>query len=93
MTARGPRHSEVEFARRGQEIYDRVVRPSLRPEDDGKFVAIDIESGEYEMDADNYAAVSRLWGRIPDPQPWLMRVGERAAYRLGFGGSAGRAGQ
>src|SRR3989442_10407080 len=42
-----PGNSE-EFSRRGQEIYDRDVRPALRLEDEDKFVAIDIESGNYE---------------------------------------------
>ena len=84
MTVRGPRYEKGEFSRRGQAIFDRIVRPALRPEDDCKFVAIDIESGEYEMDADDHAAVKRLWERLPDPQPFLMRIGEPAAYRLGF---------
>jgi hypothetical protein len=89
MAARGPRYSKKEFARRGQELYDRVVRPKLRPEDDLKFVAIDIETGEFEIDSDNHAAVMRLWDRLPDPQPWLVRVGEPAAYRLGFRTASG----
>ena len=92
MAVRGPRYSKEEFARRGQELYDRVVRPRLRPEDDFKFVAIDIETGEYEIDGDNHTAVRRLWDRLPDPQPWLMRVGEPAAYRLGFRAAPGQPG-
>lgn len=83
MTARQPRYSREEFSRRGQEIYDRVVRPALRPGDEDKFVAIDIESGSYEMDADDYTAVDRLLKRLPDAQAWLMRVGHRAAHRFG----------
>jgi hypothetical protein len=66
MATRGPRYSREEFSRRGQEIYDRVVRPALRPEDADKFVAIDIESGSYEMDANDYTAVDRLLKRLPD---------------------------
>jgi hypothetical protein len=82
MTTRGPRYSKEEFARRGQEIYDRVVRPTLRPDDDGKFVAIDIESGEYEMEPDDHTAVNRLWHRLGDPQLWLLRIGSPAAHRI-----------
>jgi hypothetical protein len=83
MATRQPRYSKEEFARRGQEIYDRVIRPALRPEDDGKFVAIDIETGDYEMDQDDRTAVERLLRRRSDAQTWLERVGEPAAYRLG----------
>lgn len=83
MATRQPRYSREEFSRRGQEIYDRVVRPALQPGDEDKFVAIDIESGSYEMDADDYTAVDRLLERLPDAQAWLMRVGHRAAHRFG----------
>ena len=46
-------------ARRGQEAFDRHVKPKLRPEDDGKFVAVDIQSGSYEIDSDDYWATER----------------------------------
>ena len=36
-----------ELARLGAEVFDRNVRPALHPEDDGKFVAVDVVSGEY----------------------------------------------
>lgn len=81
--ATGPRYPKEEFARRGDEIYERDIRPHLKPGDKGKFVAIDIETGEYEIAADEMTACDRLWERLPDPQPWLVRVGERAAFRLG----------
>jgi hypothetical protein len=94
MTARKPLYSSEEFARRGQEIYDRDVRPALGPEDEDKFVAIDIQSGGYEIDRDDYAATERLLRRQPDAQIWLARVGQRAAYRIGAafarGGDAAR---
>ena len=54
-----------ELARLGGNIFDRQVRPGLRPEDDGKFVAIDVETGDYEIDEDDYAAVARLRSRKP----------------------------
>ena len=46
------KRTRAELARLGQEIYDRVVRPALRPEDHGKFVAVEVETGDYEMNAD-----------------------------------------
>jgi hypothetical protein len=54
-----------ELAVLGADIFDRQIRSALRPEDDGKFVAIDVETGEYEMDADDYTAVTRLRARKP----------------------------
>jgi len=83
MTTRDARYSREEFARRGQEIYERHVRNSLRPDEEGKYVAIDIESGDFEMDRDDYTATERLLSRHPDVQIWLAQVGQRAAYRFG----------
>ena len=83
MPAPGPSRSPEELARRGGEVFDRRVRPSLRPEDDGKFVAVDVVSGEYEMDVDDYAAVARLRARVPAAEVWLARAGSPTTYRIG----------
>jgi hypothetical protein len=77
-----PRRTPEELARLGAELLERRVRPSLRPEDDGKFVAIDVESGAFEVDEDEHAAVSRLHGRVPGAQVWLVRAGYPATHRL-----------
>jgi hypothetical protein len=37
-----------EIARRGDEIYERDVCPHLGPDDEGKFVLIDVESGDQD---------------------------------------------
>ena len=73
-----------ELARLGGDIFDRQVRPALRPEDDGKFVAIDVETGDYEIDEDDYATVARLRSRKPAADIWLMRAGYPTTYRMGM---------
>ncbi len=78
-----PRYSKEEFARRGQDIYERLIRPQVEPGYDGAFAAIDIETGAYELDADDYTATERLLRRLPDAQVWLVRVGQPATYRIG----------
>jgi hypothetical protein len=81
MTKR--RYHKEEFARRGDAMYEAVVRPHLKPSDKGKFVAIDIESGQYEIDAKEDAACDRLHARIPGAQVWMLRVGYRVVRRFG----------
>ena len=83
MAVLEPRYSKSEFARRGDAIYERDVRSQVKTADEGKFVAVDIETGAYEIDRDDYAATERLLLRHPNAQIWLIRVGHRAAYRLG----------
>jgi hypothetical protein len=81
---RQPRYSNEEFARRGEEIYERDILPHLKSDDDGKFVLIDIETGDYELDADEMAGSDRLFARRPDAQVWFRRVGSRPTRRFGF---------
>ena len=82
MPTTEPHRTPEELARLGAEAFDRHVRPTLRPEDDGKFVAIDVDTGEHEIDADDYAAVMRLRARRPSAEIWLACVGQPTAYKL-----------
>ena len=79
-----PRYSKEEFARRGDEIYDRDIQPHVTQADEGKFVVIDIETGDYEMDRDELVAHDRLSLRHPDAQVWFRRVGSPYARRCRF---------
>ena len=83
MASTQRRYSKEEFARRGDAIYSRDVRPHLKPEDDGKFIAIDIETGAYEIEDNELAACDRLRARVPEAQVWLVRVGSPYLHRFG----------
>jgi hypothetical protein len=78
-----PRHSKEKFARRGDAIYESELRPILEKGNEDKFVAIDIETGAYEIDGDELAASDRLLARVPNAQIWLRRIGSRYARRFG----------
>jgi hypothetical protein len=82
MPSTEPRYSKEEFARRGDAIYERDIKPLVELEHNGKFVVIDIETGAYEVDADELAASDRLYGRLPNAEPWLRRAGSRYARRF-----------
>lgn len=83
MASTKRRYSKEEFARRGDAIYDKEVRPQLKPDDEEKFVAIDIETRTFEIDEDEMEAGDRLLARIPEAQIWMVRVGSRYAHRFG----------
>ncbi len=78
------RYSKEEFARRGDEVYGHDVQPHLTRADQGRFAAVDIETGAYEVDADELTACNRLRERVPDAQIWLVRVGSPFVYRFGY---------
>ena len=83
MDANTRRYPKEEIARRGDAIYERDIEPILKAKDKGKFVAIDIETGEYEIDSDEMAACDRVHARIPGAQVWLMRIGFQSAHHFG----------
>jgi len=83
MAVRQPRYSKEEFARRGDEIYEAQVRPQVEEGNHGKIVAIDIETGAFEVADEILEATERLFERIPNAQPWIVRIGHRAVHRFG----------
>jgi hypothetical protein len=83
MTVRQPRYSKEEFARRGDEIYETQVRSQVEEGNHGKIVALDIETGDFEVDKSEIAACSRLETRHPDAQIWIVRIGSRHVRRFG----------
>ena len=75
-----------ELVERGNEIFDRVVRPQVDVEEEAqKFVAIDVDSEDFEIDRNARAAFDRLLERHPEARgrTWLRRVGSRSAYHFG----------
>jgi hypothetical protein len=77
------RYSKEDFARRGTEIYERQVRPQVEEGNQGKIVAIDIETGTFEVAEDLLTASDRLLARCPNAQTWFVRIGHRAVHRFG----------
>lgn len=80
-------YSSEEIARRGRALYDERVRPTVDEEADrGQFVAIDTETGEFELGRNELEVLDRLEERYPEARGriWLTRVG--LGYAVRFGG-------
>ena len=73
-----------EFAERGDAIYERDIRPLVETSHAGEIIAIDIETGAFEIDANEMAASDRLLARVPSAQIWLRRIGKPYLRRLGY---------
>ncbi len=71
------------LARRGDEVYEREILPRLGPEDQGKFVLIDVRTSDYEVDRDELAASDRLLARHPEAEVWMRQAGSAYARRFG----------
>jgi hypothetical protein len=48
-----------------------------------KSLRFDIETGTFELADETMEAARRLYERIPDAQPWVLRIGYRAVHRFG----------
>ncbi|MGB8700971.1 MAG: hypothetical protein WCD18_16280 [Thermosynechococcaceae cyanobacterium] len=83
MVVRQPRYSKEEFAKLGDEIYESRVRPQVEADNHGKIVAIDIETGAFEVADELLTASKHLLARLPDAQTWFVRIGYPAVDRFG----------
>ena len=77
-----PTHDRTEIERQGESLYQRQVRPYVEPQRDGEFIALDIDTGDYCVDADELAALRGLRQRQPDARVYFTRVGASAVYEL-----------
>ncbi len=90
MAATKRRYSKEEFARCGDALVESKVRPHLTAADEDKFIAIDIETGEYELDKNEMKAVEQLRKCVPDPQIWLVHATLGYLHRFGGHGLQGQ---
>jgi hypothetical protein len=75
-------------AERGAWLYEQQLRALLEPAHNGKYIVIDVESGEYELDEDHLAASDRAAAKHPGAPLYATRVGTGSLGRIG-----GRLGQ
>ncbi|MCU0567646.1 MAG: hypothetical protein MUF49_13730 [Oculatellaceae cyanobacterium Prado106] len=77
------RYSKEEIAQRGQALYEAGIQQQVETGNKGKIVAIDIETGDFEVGETVIAATDGLFERHPDAQPFGIRIGHRAVYHFG----------
>uniref|UniRef100_A0A832H2M8 Uncharacterized protein n=1 Tax=Oscillatoriales cyanobacterium SpSt-402 TaxID=2282168 RepID=A0A832H2M8_9CYAN len=79
-----PELTREEIARRGKELYQHHLRTHVETADNiGKIIAIDLNTGAYEIDKDLIVACDRLKVRHPNTVTWIARVGYDAVYAIG----------
>ena len=73
-------HTPRELESRGEAIYKERIRHLVEPSEKGRFVVIDIYTGDYEIADRDADASARLLKRHPDAMTWAVRVGYPTAY-------------
>jgi hypothetical protein len=65
-----------ELARRATEFYDRELRKKVEtPENIGKILVLDVESGDYEIDETGIETSRRLQAKHPGASLFAFRIG------------------
>ena len=76
--------SDEEITQRGKELYDSQIRSQVeKPENIGKIVSINIETGEYEIGDDLLVTSRRLREKQADALIWAERIGFNAVFAVG----------
>lgn len=75
--------SDKDIARRGQAIYESRIRALVEAEHKGEFLVLDVDSGDYEIDVEDIAAMKRARAKHPEAVFYIARIGFSTAYNLG----------
>ena len=80
------RYPKEVLARMGNEIYENKVRPLVEEGNKGKLVAIDVESGNYEVGyyRDMLECTARLFDKNPDAQIFALNIGKEQLPRMSW---------
>jgi NADPH-dependent 2,4-dienoyl-CoA reductase/sulfur reductase-like enzyme len=78
-----------EIGRRGQDLYDRQRRARVEADHRGRYLVLDVETGDYEIGDDYLVLSRRLQARRPDAALYTVRIGYPAVGRIGARASVG----
>lgn len=73
------------LVRLAEAIYAKSLKPLLEPAHDGEVVVVNVDTGEYEVGADDAEVSERASRRFGEEHQRLvaLRVGRSALYRMG----------
>ena len=83
MPVKTPRYSPDETVQRAEDLYRQTLRSQIEAAHQGQYIAIDIETSDYEIGADYHAAAHTLLARKPDAAVGVLRIGYAAVGRIG----------
>jgi hypothetical protein len=79
-----PLYSGAEITRRGKDLYENRIRSLVEtPENIGRIVSIDIDTGAYVVGDDLVSTGDRLFALHPGAALYGARIGYNAVYAVG----------
>lgn len=80
------RRTREDTARLGDEIYEKSIRQVVEADNEGDYVAIDVDSGDHAIADTVLIAAERLREKRPGAtNVCLLRIGHRTLGRIGGG--------
>lgn len=71
-----------EVAAQGEAWYEKI-KDQVEPTEFGRYLAVNVQTGEYEVGDDFIVPTERLLARNPDAELYALRIGYRAIGRIG----------
>jgi len=75
--------SKNQIAEMGKQIYAARLRENAERDHWGKFLVLDIQSGDFEITSNDTSASLSILKRRPDAVLYGIRIGDAVAYRFG----------
>ncbi len=72
-----------EIAEVGERLYNTKLKPLVERGNHGKFLVMDLETEDFEIDEADVVASDRLLARHPNGALYGVRIGYPAAYSIG----------
>ena len=72
-----------QVAERGQKIYEERLKPILEPTQKGRFIAIEVGSGEYFVADTLLEALQTAKKKHPDKIFYTVKVGYEGVFKMG----------
>ena len=66
----------------GWEIYNTKIKQLVEPQEKGKFLVIDVMTGDYAINSDLILAEDELEARRPDGIVYTIRIGYPAVFKI-----------
>jgi hypothetical protein len=82
-------YTRDEIVQCGQALYEQEIRPKVESENKGKYLILNVDTGDYDMDSDDLIATRRARAKYPDAPLFTVRIGYPTAYRLGGNSAIG----
>ena len=76
---------EIDFEKTrelGWKLYNAKIKHLVEPQEKGKFLVIDVMTGDYAINLDLILAEDELEARRPDGVVYTIRIGYPAPFRL-----------